>query len=216
MLAAAALLSALSTAAVTSSTQQQLPLVPVAGYTVQHGDCGYPVCGTLTAKGTVPHKTMGDIAAICNATAGCEGFNSNGWLKGCLPPRCPAGLKGMEPQAPSNLYTSIDAPKPLPPPTPPAPVPDIEDAFYPTEEQGQLQDAEIPDVVSADPESGSCVLQVGGGAKITAKEGEAVLGEGNNIGVFFSRCSFANMDRMCASPLISDALLLINADVCNL
>ena len=53
------------------------PLTPVAGYTAAHGDCGYPVCGTLLNKGAVSHKTMDDIAAVCNATAGCEGFNSN-------------------------------------------------------------------------------------------------------------------------------------------
>lgn len=98
----------------------QPPPVPVAGYTATAGDCGYPVCGTLTDKGEVPHKTMADIAAICNATAGCEGFNNNGWLKGCLPPRCPGGLKGLEPTAPSNLYTKIGPPEPVPPPAPPA------------------------------------------------------------------------------------------------
>ena len=128
------------------------------------------------SKGEVPHKTMDDIAAVCNATAGCAGFNSNGWLKGCLPPRCPAGLKGLEPTAPSNLYTKIDPPKPLPPPAPPTPVPDIEDAFYPTEEQEQLLAAQIPAVVSADPGSSSCVLRLEGGNTVSVKEGGAVQG----------------------------------------
>eukprot|EP01043_Picozoa_sp_COSAG02_P027814 COSAG02_NODE_1656_length_11472_cov_4.522729_4_plen_788_part_00 len=152
------------------------PLTPVAGYTVTHGDCGYPVCGTLMSKGATPHKTMDDIAAVCNATAGCEGFNSNGWLKGCLPPRCPAGLKGLEPNAPSNLYTKVGPPKPLPPPAPPAPVPDIEDAFYPKEEEQQLLAADIPTVVSTDPEDRSCVLRLGDGTTVTVKEGGAVQG----------------------------------------
>ena len=63
-------------------------------------------------------------AALCS---GCEGFNSNGWLKQCLPPRCPDGQGGMEPTAPCNLYTKIGPPKPPPPPTPPVPIPDVED-----------------------------------------------------------------------------------------
>lgn len=163
-----------------SCVHSDLVAMLVAGawgrYTVTRGDCGYPVCGTLLSKGEVPHRTMDDIAAVCNATAGCEGFNSNGWLKGCLPPRCPAGLKGLEPTAPSNLYTKIDPPKPLPPPAPPAPVPDIEDAFYPTEEQEQLLAAHIPAVVSADPASHSCVLRLEGGKTVTVKEGGVVQG----------------------------------------
>ena len=151
------------------------PSPTVAGYSVQSGDCGYPVCATLMAKGEVPHKTMDDIAAICNATAGCEGFNSNGWLKGCLPPRCPAGLKGMEPAAPSYLYTKIGAPEPAPPPAPPAPVPDIEDAFYPTEEAAERAAAAVPTVASAG--RGTCVLvSPAGGARATAAPGDAVFG----------------------------------------
>ena len=62
----------------------------VAGYTVQRGDCrdaNGDVCGTLMGKGAVPHKSMQDLAAVCNTTAGCEGFNS----LGCeLLPRNPA------------------------------------------------------------------------------------------------------------------------------
>ena len=153
------------------------PLVAVAGYTATAGDCGYAVCGTLTSKGEVPHKTMDDIAAICNATAGCEGFNSNGWLKGCLPPHCPAGAKGLEPKAPSNLYTKIDAPKPLPPPAPPVPIPDIDDAFYPTEEQAELGAAAVPLVVSVDASQGSCSLRSPSGATASAaKVGDRVFG----------------------------------------
>ena len=166
--AAAALVVALAGVA------QQPPLTPTPGYRAQHGDCGYPVCATLMGKGQVPHKTVDDIAAICNATEGCEGFNTNGWLKGCLPPRCPQGGKGLEPKAPCNLYTKIGPPKPVPPPAPPAPVPDIDDAFYPAEEQAQSAAAAVPTVVSVTKHS--CVLRGGEGEQATAREGEAVFG----------------------------------------
>ena len=69
-LAMACMLGAVALSAAAAAAHQHPPLISVPGYTVRPGDCGYPVCGTLMDKGAVAHKTMIDIAAICNATAG--------------------------------------------------------------------------------------------------------------------------------------------------
>ena len=137
--------------------RQQISLPPVAGYTATAGDCGYPVCDTILDGQVVPSSDLSHIAAVCNATPGCEGFNSNGWLKRCLPPRCPQGAAGLEPDAPCNLYTKLDPPLPRPPP---APVPDVEDAWYPVEEGAERAAADPPTVVSIGVTS--CVLSQAG------------------------------------------------------
>lgn len=153
-----------------AAAHQHVDIAPVAGYTSQPGDCGYPVCATITQ---VTSTNLSYIASVCNNTAGCEGFNSNGWLKGCLPPRCPAGQAGMEPTAPCNLYTKEGDPKPLPPP---APVPDIEDPFYPAEEGSEFATANIPTVVSITSDGLSCMLSnPTGGAQQSASVGSLVF-----------------------------------------
>ena len=80
----------------------------IPGYLRTPGDCGYPVCQSI--KPAWPGSNMTAFAAACNATGGCEGFNSNGYLKQCLPPRCPAAAAGLEPAAACALYTKIGAP----------------------------------------------------------------------------------------------------------
>lgn len=141
-----------------------------AGYTKQPGDCGFPVCQTVSGVpgiSPVPPTTLEAVAQACNNTAHCMGFNSNGWLKRCLPPRCPKATHGMEPKAPCDLYTKIGPPHdgppvpPPPPPPPPAdtPIPDIEDPIYPVEERAQAAVASIPTVVSIDTDS--CELRSG-------------------------------------------------------
>ena len=121
-----------SFAAITSAK----PFPPVRGYTAQAGDCGYPVCDSILGA-QVHSSNLSYIAQVCNDTAGCEGFNSNGRLKRCLPPRCAAGQSGMEPDAPCNLYTKIGQPKPTPQPQPPpqckaapSPLPDAPQPFH--------------------------------------------------------------------------------------
>eukprot|EP01043_Picozoa_sp_COSAG02_P074750 COSAG02_NODE_15106_length_1203_cov_1.294384_1_plen_179_part_10 len=145
-----------------------------AGYTKQAGDCGYPVCQSITdVPGISPVPSTSGLTAmaqICNNTAHCMGFNSNGWLKRCLPPRCPAAKQGMEPKAPCDLYTKIGSPHngpPVPPPPPPppppdTPIPDVEDPIYPVEEPAQAAAADIPTVVGIAAES--CELHSTGGA----------------------------------------------------
>ena len=163
-----------------------------AGYTKQAGDCGYPVCQSITdVPGISPVPSTSGLTAmaqICNNTAHCMGFNSNGWLKRCLPPRCPAAKQGMEPKAPCDLYTKIGSPHngpPVPPPPPPppppdTPIPDVEDPIYPVEEPTQAAAADIPTVVSIAAES--CELRSTGGADsppvtATVHLGELAFGE---------------------------------------
>ena len=73
--------------AVPTPAREAAGVVVPAGYTrTPQTDCGYPVCATIT---TDPGRVGGNcgiygpkpcdlnlIAAACNATAGCEGFNS--------------------------------------------------------------------------------------------------------------------------------------------
>ena len=160
-----------------------------AGYTKQAGDCGYPVCQSITdvpGISPVPPTSLAAVAQVCNNTAHCMGFNSNGWLKRCLPPRCPAAKQGMEPKAPCDLYTKIGPPHdgpPVPPPPPPppppdTPIPDVEDPIYPTEEPAQAAAAAIPTVVSI--AADTCELRSAGGAgspTATVRVGEVAFGE---------------------------------------
>lgn len=111
------------------------------------------------------------LALVCDATPGCEvcavdhvracnhkcaayeqGFNSNGWLKECLPPRCVAAL---EPTGQSDLYVKDG------PPAPPLPLPDIADPFYPLEEASEAAAADVPRVLAVSSDSRWCghVLQ---------------------------------------------------------
>ena len=150
--------------------------VAISGYTVQAGDCGYAVCATVI-PGPSGGSNLTRFAASCNATAGCEGFNSNGWLKRCLPPRCPSAESGMEPGAPCNLYTKIGAPRPPTPPTPPAPVAAIADRFYPLEERTEARGAAAP-IVTAVTAGGKCVLQSPtDGATASGEVGDQIFGQ---------------------------------------
>ena len=152
---------------------------------------GYPVCQSLPVP--VPPTSMVAVAQACNRTEHCMGFNSNGWLKRCLPPRCPAAAKGMEPGAPCDLYTKTspphngppDPPPPLPPPTP---IADVEDQFYPPEERAEAAAAHVPSVVAVAPDSGSCQLRDGaGGPVVSAGVGERVFGEWTVLAVLSSQ-----------------------------
>ena len=153
----------------TSMLAHSVALVP-PGYTAQPGDCGFPVCDTIL-DGQVHSRNLSVIASVCNRTPGCEGFNSNGWLKRCLPPRCPRGSSGLEPHAPSTLYTRIAPPVPVPPD---APVEEIEDAYYPVEEAAEAAVANVPFVKHVD--ASGCTLQApGGGRLVSAGVGDTVL-----------------------------------------
>ena len=130
------------------------PAVP-QGYTVQRNtDCGYPICDTILQQ--VENKTITQLASICNTTVACQGFNSNGWLKRCLPRFCPQSTAGMEPGSPCDLYTRLSPP--LPPP-PPQPVPAVVATFYPPEEREEKAGARAPIVVTADAHSKECILE---------------------------------------------------------
>ena len=158
--------------------------IPPTGYNVSaNADCGYPVCQTITqGPGRVggPCGLYGPtpcnitlIAKICDATPGCEGFNSNGWMKKCLPPRCKEAVSGME-TANCNLFVKIGPPRPTPPPSPPVPVTTIEDAYYPVEEKDEDASAGVPVVTAAGAQS--CQLKREEGATITASTGDLVFG----------------------------------------
>ena len=159
---------------------------PPVGYTkTAKTDCGYPVCDSIMhvpGISPVPPTSLEAIALVCNGTAHCEGFNSNGWLKRCLPPRCPAATKGMEPGSPCDLYTKLGPPHngpppPPPPPSPPAPVADLTDAYYPAEEAAEAAAAAVPTLVSAT--GVACLLRPPtGGAAVTASQGDVVF-DGN-------------------------------------
>ena len=138
------------------------------GYSVQKGDCGYPVCDTIT-PGPVHAPNASVLAAICNDTDGCEGFNSNGWLKRCLPPRCVKAVGGMEPSAPSWLYTKLSAPKPSPPPPPPPPVAARPDLHYPLEERAELARLRSPTVSQINATSGTAVLSDDGTSAVVSE-----------------------------------------------
>ena len=138
------------------------------GYSVQKGDCGYPVCDTIT-PGPVHAPNASVLAAICNNTDGCEGFNSNGWLKRCLPPRCAKAKGGMEPSAPSWLYTKLAAPKPSPPPPPPPPVAARPDLHYPLEERAELARLRSPTASKIKATSGTAVLSDGGTSAVVSE-----------------------------------------------
>ena len=144
---------------------------PPAGYSVQKGDCGYPVCGTIT-PGPVRDANASALAHVCNATDGCEGFNSNGWLKRCLPPRCAMAESGMEPEVGALLYTKLGPPKPMPPPPPVAPRPDL---HYPEEEREALSHVLTPTVHKISGAQATISGGGGGSAPSTVEEG-AVFG----------------------------------------
>jgi hypothetical protein len=142
-----------------------------AGYSVQRGDCGYPVCATITPGPAQGPHTPAALAALCNRTDGCEGFNSNGWLKRCLPPRCPEAAGGMEPTVNAWLFTKIAPPKPMPPPPPMAPRPDL---HYPVEEKEELSRLQTPTATHIDGASGTAILS-GAGVSTPASVSEGAV-----------------------------------------
>jgi len=145
-------------------------------------DCGYPVCQTNPSRvgacglyGKLPcNWTV--LAAACDKTAGCEGFNGNGWLKNCLPPHCAAGKSGLEPGDNTDLLVKLGAPMPLPPPAPPAPVPDIQDSFYPAEEAAEEGAADVPLVVSVQGSTGCTLRTKAHPAALAVKVGDLAFG----------------------------------------
>ena len=156
------------------------------GYTVAaNTDCGGGICASIVGENvTVPPKwghlppnrptcglygttpcNVSAIAAACDATPGCEGFNTNGWLKACLPPRCPAAAGGVLPLLGCSLYTKRAPPRPsppTPPPPPPAPVPARPDQHYPIEEGPIMAALVVPTVTGINLAAATVDLKLGG------------------------------------------------------
>lgn len=154
-----------------------------AGYLAMNDtDCGYPVCRTFL-NDRVPcgmdepkpcNVTV--LAQVCNATPGCQGFNINGWLKGCLPRFCPSAGAGMETVPGCKLFVRMAPAPPLPPPEP---VPDVDDIHYPSAEREENLSAVAPKVVAADAVKQTCSLRQAsssGGGVADVKVGQFAFG----------------------------------------
>eukprot|EP00039_Didymoeca_costata_P001770 m.54923 g.54923 ORF g.54923 m.54923 type:complete len:1009 (+) comp10959_c1_seq2:92-3118(+) len=150
-------------------------------------DCGFSVCKTFMGPGVSPNNcglngnpcNLTLIRNLCENTWGCEGFNSNGWLKGCLPPACPQGATGFE-NSTVDLYTRILGPaKPATTTTQPHPVPDVPyvaDFHYPTEERDE-EFAAIPPLVVDANKRGCKLKDQESGLVVPCKVGEVVFGK---------------------------------------
>jgi len=140
-------------------------------------DCGYPVCATFLHSQVrcSPSCSPDIIAQACNSTPGCQGFNSNGWLKGCLPQFCPRAASGMEDVAGCSLFVRTQPPAPLPPPPP---VPDVPDIHYPVAEREENAAAIAPAVLMADASAQRCTLRdrQAEGGNVTLGPGEYAFG----------------------------------------
>ena len=104
-----------------------------AGYTCQPG---IDVAGqSCDISPRAPPGSVAALAALCTETAGCRGFNTNGYLKRCVRQHCGARQKRAAPGVTSCILaaTPVDQPVPAgcagpsppgpPPPNPPPPPP---------------------------------------------------------------------------------------------
>lgn len=116
-------------------------------------------CGSPPAYPTMTPCNVSVLEQLCDATAGCAGFNTNGWLQAHIDP---ASLKST---SACDLYVRDAGPAaayvfPAAPPGPPLPV--REDYHYPAEVLAETERHPTPTVLRLDyTPGGPCTVELG-------------------------------------------------------
>jgi hypothetical protein len=116
-------------------------------------------CGSPPAYPTMTPCNISVLEALCDAAAGCAGFNTNGWLQAHIDP---ASLKNT---SSCDLYVRDAGPAsayvfPAAPPGPPLPV--REDYHYPAEAPNEAERHPAPAVLRVNyTPRGPCTVELG-------------------------------------------------------
>ncbi len=145
------------------------------------------------------------VAKACDSIPECVSFNSNSWLKGCANATCGAAF---EPSTGTTVWIKDGGY------LPPAPVPLVDDPWYPPEQPQEEEDYEaaLPSLIDAGP--GWAVLAIpGGGSQVNVSVGAAagaftLLAAGSDGWGSLGSGSYAVVERLFARW---GALSLLNA-----
>lgn len=148
-------------------THYPLEDAPNAQYAIARvGDCGDYAPSNGPCNITI-------LAELCDACPACTAFNTNGWLKSCANASCGNALA---PNSRVDTYVKNGGVAPNPGPSPWAPVADVEDEHYPSEEVTERAAVDVAPSLVALGDAWAVLAPPGGGASVNVSAGEA-LGE---------------------------------------